>query len=160
VAAVTNKQPIADDIALHGSLAGPAGTHSAPSILSLGIWKFSKNADLGKAFIQYLFRNENYVAWIVASSAFNHPPLRSLSEHPIWTRNPKYAMLPKEADYGHARSWPAKPSGVSRLVDVNFIIPDMIAQAIAGMPTARAMAWAEDQVRAASQGKLETKGKT
>jgi multiple sugar transport system substrate-binding protein len=159
VAAVTNKQPIADEIGFHNSLAGPGGTHSAPSILSLGIWKFSPQAELAKEFIQYLFRKENYDAWIVASSAFNHPPLRALAEHPIWTKNPKLAMLPKEADFGHARSWPAKPSAVSRLIDVNFILPDMIAKAIAGMPTGRAMGWAEDQVKAAAQGKLEPKGK-
>ena len=159
VAAVTNKQPIANDIAFHSSPAGPAGTHSAPSILSLGIWKFSKNAELAKEFIEYLFRKENYDAWIVASNAFNHPPLRQLAEHTIWTGNPKYAMLPKEADYGHARAWPAKPSAASRLIDVNFVLPDMIAKALAGMPTARAMAWAEDQVKAAIAGKLETKGR-
>jgi multiple sugar transport system substrate-binding protein len=159
VAAVTSKQPIADDIAFHNSLAGPGGTHSAPSILSLGIWKFSKSADLAKDFIQFLFRKENYDAWIVASNAFNHPPLKHLAEHTIWTKNPKFAMLPKEAEYGHARSWPAKPSASSRLVDVNFVLPDMVAKAIAGMPTARAMAWAEDQVRQAIQGKLETKGR-
>jgi AraC-like DNA-binding protein len=47
----------------------------------------------------------------------------------------------------------------SCLVDVNFILPDMVAKAIAGMPTPRAMAWAEDQVRQAIQGKLETKGR-
>jgi len=68
-------------------------------------------------------------------------------------------MLPKEVEFGHARAWPARPSAVSRLIDVNFIIPDMIAKALAGMPTSRAMAWAEDQVEAALQGKLETKGK-
>jgi len=159
VAAVTAKQPIADDIGFHNSLAGPAGTHSAPSILSLGIWKFSPNGDLAKEFIQFLFRKENYDAWIVASSAFNHPPLRGLADHPIWTKNPKFAMLPKEAEYGHARNWPAKPSAVGRLIDVNFILPDMVAKSLAGMPTPRAMAWAEDQVKAAVQGKLETKGK-
>jgi len=48
---------------------------------------------------------------------------------------------------------------VSRLIDVNFILPDMIAKALGGMPTARAMAWAEDQVRLALQGRLETKGR-
>jgi len=34
-----------------------------------------------------------------------------------------------------------------------------IAKAPAGMPTARAMAWAEDQVKRALQGRLETKGR-
>lgn len=75
----SNKQPIADEIGFPNSLAGPGGTHSVPSILSLGIWKFSPHAELAKEFIQYLFRKENYDAWIVASSAFNHPSLRALA---------------------------------------------------------------------------------
>ena len=35
----------------------------------------------------------------------------------------------------------------------------MIAKALAGMPTNRAMAWTEDQVKLALQGRLETRGK-
>ncbi len=93
----------------------------------------------------------------MASNAFNHPPLKHLAEHPIWTKNPRFSMLPKEAEYGHARAWPSRPSAVSRLIDVNFILPDMIAKALAGMPTARAIAWAEDQVKLALQGRLETR---
>jgi len=45
------------------------------------------------------------------------------------------------------------------LEDVVFILPDTIAKALGAMPTARAMAWAEEQVRLALQGRLETKGR-
>jgi hypothetical protein len=69
-------------------------------------------------------------------------------------------MLPKEADFAHARGWPAKPNAAVNLVDVNFVLPDMLAKAIAGMPTRRAMDWAHDQIVLAVQGKLETKGKS
>jgi multiple sugar transport system substrate-binding protein len=65
-AALANKQPIADDINHHNSPAGPAGTHSAPPNLSLGIWKFSKNQELAKEFIAYLFQKQNFDAWAVA----------------------------------------------------------------------------------------------
>jgi multiple sugar transport system substrate-binding protein len=158
-AAVSKKMPIADDINHHTSPGGPAGTHSAPPILSMGIWKFSKNVELAKEFIQFLMRKENYDAWIVASNAFNHPPLKNLADHPIWARNPKFAMLPGEAEFAHPRGWPAKPSSAVRLIDVNYVMTDMVAKAVNGMPTKRAMAWAEDQVKLAVQGKLETKGK-
>ena len=57
-----------------------------------------------------LFQKDNYHAWITASNAFNHPPLKHLADHPIWSKNPKLAMLPKEAEYAHERGWPAKPS--------------------------------------------------
>jgi multiple sugar transport system substrate-binding protein len=158
-AAVSKKMPIADDINHHGSPAGPAGTHAAPPINSIGIWKFSKHVDLAKEFLKFLFQKENYDAWITASSAYNHPPLRHLADHPIWVKNPKFAMLPKEAEYAHERGWPAKPNAAVQLVQVNYVLPDMVAKAIAGMPTRRAMAWAEDQIKLAVQGKLETKGK-
>src|SRR5207247_2614085 len=131
---------------------------SAPPINSVAIWKFSKNVQLAKDFLKFLFQKENYDAWIVASNAFNHPPLKNLADHPIWARNPKFAMLPKEAEYAHERGWPAKPSAAIQLVQVNYVLPDMVAKAVNGMPTKRAMAWAEDQIKLAVQGKLREAG--
>src|SRR5881396_2478847 len=154
-AALANKMPIADEINHHNSPAGPAGTHSAPPILGLGVWKFSKNVELAKEFIQFLFRKENFDAWIVASNAFNHPPLKNLADHPIWARNPKFAMLPKEAEFAHPRGWPAKPSDAVQRIDDNYILADMVAKAVNGMPTKRAMEWAEQQVALALKGQLK-----
>ena len=159
-AALAKKMPIADEINHHPSPAGPAGTHSACPISGIGIWKFSKNAQLAKEFIRFHFQKQNFDAWIEASNAFNHPPLKNFADHPIWATNPKFAMLPKEAEYAHPRGWPAKPNAAVNLVDVNFVLPDMIAKTLQGMPTRRAMDWAEEQVKLAVQGKLETKGKT
>src|SRR5438034_8063372 len=65
--------PIVDEINHHNSPGGPAGIHSAPPINSVAIWKFSKNVQLAKDFLKFLFQKENYDAWIVASNAFNHP---------------------------------------------------------------------------------------
>ena len=157
--ALAKKMPIADDINHHNSPAGPAGTHSAPPIQTVGIWNFSKNVDLAKEFLRFHFGKENFDKWIVASNAFNHPPLRNLADHPVWANNPKFVMLPKEAEFAHPRGWPAKPNAAVRLIDVNYVLPDMVAKAIAGMPTKRAIAWAEDQIKLAVQGRLETKGK-
>ncbi len=157
-AALANKQPIADDINHHNSPGGPAGIHSSPPINGLGIWKFSKNQELAKEFIQYLFKKENFDAWIVASNAFNHPPVKHFADHPIWARNPKLAMLPKEAEYAHPRGWPAKPSEAIQRIDNNYILPDMVAKVVNGMPTARAMAWGQDQIALALKGQLKSSG--
>jgi multiple sugar transport system substrate-binding protein len=154
-AAIANKQPIADDINHHNSPGGPAGIHSAPPILSMGIWKFSKNQELAKEFIVYLFQKQNFDAWIVASNAFNHPPLKNLADHPIWGRNPKFAMLPKEAEYAHPRGWPAKPSDPVKRIDDNYIMADMVAKTVNGMPPKRAMDWAQEQITLAVKGQLK-----
>jgi len=157
-AALKEKMPIADDINHHPSPSGPAGTHSAPPINNIGIWKFSKNAQLAKEFIRFHFQKENFDAWIVASNAFNHPPLRHLADHPIWAKNPKFAMLPKEAEYAHPRGWPAKPNDAIQLIGINYVLPDMVAKAVNGMPTKRAMEWGQDQVVQALKGKLKQSG--
>ncbi|PYN30501.1 MAG: hypothetical protein DME01_27105 [Candidatus Rokuibacteriota bacterium] len=157
-AALAKSMPIADEINHHSSPAGPAGTHSAPPINGIGIWKFSKHVPLAKDFIRFLFQKENYDAWIAASNAFNHPPLKHLADHPIWAKNPKLAMLPKEAEYAHERGWPAKPNAAVQLVQVNYVLPDMVAKAVNGMPTKRAMDWGQEQVRLAVQGKLKEAG--
>ena len=159
VAALEKKMPIADEINHHNSPGGPGGIHSATGINSLGIWKFSKNISLAKDFIKFLFQKENYDNFIVGGSAFNQPPLKAFAEHKIWSSHPKYSMLPKEAEYVHEQGWPAKPNAAVQLIVVNFILPDIVAKAINGMPTKRAMAWGEDQIKLALQGKLETKGK-
>ena len=154
-AALKEKMPIADDMNHANSPAGPAGAHSAPPILGIAIWKFSKNQELAKEFIQYLFKKENYDAWIVASNAFNHPPLKHLADHPIWAKNPKFAMLPKEAEFAHPRGWPAKPNEAVQRIDNNYVMADMLAKAINGMPTKRAMDWCQEQVALAVKGQLK-----
>ena len=155
-AALKEKMPIADDINHHNSPGGPAGIHSAPPILGLAIWKFSKNLELAKEFIQFLFKKENYDEWIVASNAFNHPPLRHFADHPIWARNAKFAMLPKEAEFAHPRGWPAKPNDAVGRIEANYVLADMVAKAVNGLPTKRAMEWAQDQIALAVKGQLKS----
>ena len=64
-------------------------------------------------------------------------------------------MLPKEAEFAHPRGWPAKPSDAVQRIDDNYILADMVAKAVNGMPTRRAMAWAEEQVANALKGQLK-----
>src|SRR5262249_60540821 len=101
VAAVAKKMPIADEINHHSSPSGPAGIHSATTVNSLAIWKFSKNIPLAKDFIKFLFQKENYKAFISEGSAFDHAPRKAFPGHPNGSSNPENAMLPQRADSTH-----------------------------------------------------------
>jgi glycyl-tRNA synthetase beta subunit len=41
---------------------------------------------------------------------------------------------------------------------VNYVLPDMVAKAVNGMPAKRAMDWGQEQVRLAVQGRLKEAG--
>jgi ABC-type glycerol-3-phosphate transport system substrate-binding protein len=145
--------PIHHDIYLHPTPAGAGGRYWGIGGVSLGIWKFSKQIDLAKEFVAYLFDQENYSNWIVASNGFNHPALRGYENHPIWQENPKFAILPKELQYGRPRGWPAKPNEAIQIIEDNYILPDMAAKAVTGTPVDQAIAWGEELVRKALEGK-------
>jgi multiple sugar transport system substrate-binding protein len=146
-AAVAKKMPIADDIYHHPSPAGPAGRFSAPSPRGYGIWKFSKNVDLAKDLLRYLYREDNLREWVQAGAGFNHPMWRYWEKHPVWANDPKLRMLPAEGVNVRLRGWPAPPSETIAIIDDLYILPDMVAKAIGGAPTRDAMAWATDQVK-------------
>jgi len=125
-------------------------------MLGLGVWKFSKNIDVAKEFIQFLFRKENYDAWIVASNAFNHPPLRQ-PRRPS-DLGPQSEVRDASEGSGVRPSAAAGPPSRAmrpRRIDEAFVLPDMTAKAVNGMPTKRAMEWAQDQVARAIKGQLK-----
>jgi multiple sugar transport system substrate-binding protein len=151
-AALKEKMPIADDINHHNSPAGPAGTHSAPPILGLGVWKFSKNVELAKDLLRFLYREDNFKEWIQAGAGFNHPMWRYWENHPVWNSDPKLRMLPAEGVFGRMRGWPAPPSEVFGVIDDLYILPDMVAKAIGGTPTKDAQAWAAATIKRLQEG--------
>jgi hypothetical protein len=45
-----------------------------------------------------------------------------------------------------------------RRVENNYVLPDMVSKALNGMPTRRAMEWAQDQVMQGVRGQLKAGG--
>jgi multiple sugar transport system substrate-binding protein len=148
----TKNMPIHEDIYFHATPAGPAGRYWGVEGASLGIWSFSKQVELAKDFLHFLYEREHFNAWIAASFGYNQPPLRSYENNPVWRQNPKTALLPKEAEYARARGWPAKPNELIQLIENNYILPNMAAKAVTGTPSKEAMAWGEAQVRKVMTG--------
>ena len=65
-------------------------------------------------------------------------------------------MLPKEAEFAHPRGWPAKPNDAVGRIEANYVLADMVAKAVNGLPTKRAMEWAQDQIALAVKGQLKS----
>lgn len=147
ISAKTSKLPVADHIYFHQTLAGPAGRHTCMTLRSMGVWKFSKEAELSKELIRYLFDEERYVQYITASDNYNHPIFPKFESHPVWDIDPKYAPFRTIGQYSHLYTWPARPDPKAQIVIYNYIIANMYAKAVTGTPTKEAIAWAESEIK-------------
>jgi multiple sugar transport system substrate-binding protein len=144
--ALAKKMPIAEELNHHTTLAGPAGRHFAPPIHEMGIWNFSKHVDVAKDFLRFFYEEENYSSWIIAGNGFNHAPVRHFEGHPVWAKDPKMAMLPKEGEYAHPAGWPSPPNQYVVQIMNAYILPDMVAKVVQGASTKEAISWAEEQI--------------
>ena len=133
-------------------LKGPVRRLGITPSLSLGIWKFAKNPELAKDFLRFHFEPEQQNAFIVAGAGYNQPFLKAYDEHPIWSRDPKLKALIGFANWSALSGWPGPPTRGAPLVFNSYILPNMCAKAVGGMPTKEAVAWAEQEVRKAYEG--------
>jgi len=79
----------------------PPAALGAGLILGMAL-EVSKNVELAKEFIQFLFKKENYDAWTCLQTPSTIPPLRHLATIRSGAQS-EVAMLPKEAEFGHPR---------------------------------------------------------
>ncbi len=145
--AKTRNMPIAKDLNHTLTPRGPAGRFMAANVQGLGIWKFAKQQEEAKKFIRYLFEPENFNLWMEAAAGYNIGPQRNFANHPVFSRDPKIAISPKNLDFGRPYGWPAKPSPVIGEIDVTYVLPDMVAKVVTGNASIdAAMTWGEEQI--------------
>ncbi len=147
LSAVDKKMDIANKIGIHSTPKGPAGRFVALPIHELGIWRFSKNQELAKTFLQYLIEPENYVELMIAGEGFSQGVFKVYENHPLWMENPKFKILPGEARFAHSQGWPSPPNPYIQRIDNLYILPNMVAKVVNGTPIKTAIAWAEEEIK-------------
>ncbi|MGH8066422.1 MAG: ABC transporter substrate-binding protein [Candidatus Entotheonellia bacterium] len=147
ISAKTSKLKVAEQIYFHQTLAGPRGRHTVVNLRSMGVWKFSKEAELGKDLIRHLFNEERYIEYVTSSDNYNHPIFKKFEAHPVWNIDPKYEPFKTIGQYSHLYTWPAAPDPKAQIVIYNYIIANMYAKAVTGTSTKDAIAWAEGEVK-------------
>jgi multiple sugar transport system substrate-binding protein len=147
ISAKTSKLKVAEQIYFHQTPAGPRGRHTVVSLRSMGVWKFSKERELGKDLIRHLFNEERYITYITSSDNYNHPIFTKFEAHPVWNLDPKYEPFKSIGQYSHLYTWPAPPDPKAQIVIYNYIIANMYAKAVTGISTKEAIAWAEGEIK-------------
>ena len=141
-------RPLWQDI-LHAHLpAGPAGQFAYHLPFAHGIMKHSKEQKLAKEFLRWLHSKDQFVKWFEAEGAYSVGSTTFWETHPLWEKfdvslRPFRTAARGARMFGHA----GPPTARAGEAYSKYIIIDMYAKAVQGMPPADAAKWAEGELK-------------
>jgi multiple sugar transport system substrate-binding protein len=141
-------KPLWQDI-YHAPLpAGPGGQFAYHNAFAHGIMKYSKEQKLAKEFLKWLHSKEQFVKWFEAEGAYSVGSTTFWETHPLWEKfdvslRPFRTAARGARMFGHA----GPPSAKASEVYSKYLIVDMYAKAVQGMPPADVAKGAETELR-------------
>jgi multiple sugar transport system substrate-binding protein len=138
--------PLWQDI-LHGKLPkGPAGQFSYQLPMTNMLMGYSKQQDAAKKFLAWMTSKPIYQSWFNSQGGYTVGATTVWEQDPLWDKDP--VMLPFR-EVGRGAQFPGYPGPADRNaaeVLSKYIIIDMYAKAVQGMPAEDAVKWAAGEV--------------
>jgi multiple sugar transport system substrate-binding protein len=133
---------------LHAALPkGPAGQFSMHTYHSHVLPTYSKNQKGAKDFLRWAHSKPVYEKWFVSQKGFATPCTPEWEKHKVWGEDP--VMEPYKVAARLARTpgyaGPADAKAAEALS--KYIVTDMYAKAVQGMPAEDAVKWAESELK-------------
>jgi multiple sugar transport system substrate-binding protein len=126
---------------------GPAGQFGFHLLQSHMLMKYSKNQDAAKKLLQWLHTTANYEKWFLSQKGFATPCTANWEKHKLWDEDPVMAPYKVAARLGQAPGYAGPPNAKAAEVWTKYIITDMYAKAVQGMPAEEAVKWAEGELK-------------
>ena len=123
--------------------AGAATLHPPQTHMVMG---YSKNQKAAKDFLRWLSSRPVFEKWFVSQKGFSIPAARAWSTHPLWNEDPVMAPFKDVILTARAPGWPGPSGRKAAEVISKYIITDMYAKAVQGMPAEDAVKWAHAEL--------------
>ena len=135
-----------DDI-LHAALPkGPGGQFSYHVPFSNLLMGYSKNQDAAKKFLGWIHSKDVYDKWFVSQKGFSVGPTADWEKHKLWGDDPIMLPYKQAARTGRFAGYQGPSTRKAAEVVTKYIIIDMYAKAVQGMPAEDAVKWAEAEL--------------
>lgn len=139
--------PLNRDI-MHAPMpAGPGGQFGLHLLQSNMLMKYSKNQEAGKDFLRWIHAEKNFEKWFVSQRGFSTPCTERWEGHVAWTDDPVMTPFKAAAGLGQAPGRAGPPNAKAAETLSKYVISDMYAKAVQGLPAEKAVAWADDRLR-------------
>ena len=140
-------EPMNKDI-LHSPLPkGPAGQFGFHLLQSHMLMKYSKNQAAAKQFLKWIHTTSNYEKWFISQKGFATPCTANWEKHKLWDEDPVMTPYKVAARLGQAPGFAGPPNAKAAEALSKYIITDMYAKAVQGMPAEDAVKWADAELK-------------
>ena len=126
---------------------GPAGQFGFHLLQSHMLMKYSKNQDAAKKLLTWIHTEANYEKWFLSQKGFATPTTAKWEQHKVWNEDPVMTIYKVAARLGQAPGFAGPPNAKAAEVLSKYIITDMYAKAVQGMPAEDAVKWAESELK-------------
>ncbi|MBV9529824.1 MAG: extracellular solute-binding protein [Bradyrhizobium sp.] len=138
--------PLKDDI-LHAALPkGPAGQFSFHVPFSNMVMKYSKDLKATREFVRWIGSKETFERWFVSQRGFSVGPTTDWEKHKLWNDDPIMLPFRTAARSGRFAGYAGPSTRKAGEVVTKYIITDMFAKAVQGMPAEQAVKQAHDEL--------------
>ena len=126
--------------------AGPAGQFSYHGPFHHGVMSYSKNPKLAKDFLKWLHSREAYEPWFVAEKGYAVATTRAWETHAMWNQDPTMLAFREAARSYRLFGYAGPPSAKATEAFSKYIVVDMYAKAIQGLPPEESVKWAAGEL--------------
>ncbi|HSH99545.1 MAG TPA: extracellular solute-binding protein [Reyranella sp.] len=126
---------------------GPAGQFGFHSLHSHMLMKYSKNQDAAKQVLKWIHAEATYEKWFLSQKGFATPCTTKWETHKLWDVDPVMAPFKVATRLSQAPGFAGPPNAKAQEGISKYILTDMYAKAVQGMPPEEAVKWAEGEFK-------------
>ena len=103
------------------------------------LWRQSKNQEAAKDFLRWASSRPVFEKWFVSQKGFSIPAAKEWAKHALWNEDPVMTPFKDVILSARAPGWPGPSGRQAAEVVSKYIITDMYAKAVQGMPAEEAV---------------------
>jgi len=126
---------------------GPAGQFSMHTYHSHVLPSYSKNQKAAKELLKWAHSKPVYEKWFISQKGFATPPTPEWEKHKLWDEDPVMAPYKVAGKLGLTPGHAGPSNKKAGEVLSKYIIVDMYAKGVQGMPAEEAVKWAEGELK-------------
>ena len=138
--------PLKDDILHALPPKGPAGRFIYPLTMTNMLMGYSKNQKPAKDFIRWISSKEIFDQWFTSQQGFTDGPAKDWENHKVWSLDPVMRPFREIASNGRLVGYAGAPNRAAAEALTKYIIVDMYAKAVQGMPPGDAVKGAHQEL--------------